>query len=541
MTTLKIDLSDTFIALALGEDRYLSDIKSQDLWDSTDLAAKALKDFLKLKGIGNQKTVYFVLPIKMLNYQVVTLPEKIKEREKKVLLGLELDKSKFATNFNYKKLDITLRDEDGSSLCDYMVLGAKRGVHEKLLALAKSLNFKQIRAVPSFMLFVPRVTERLSATAYVGEDRTEIAIWGSGFPLAVAAIPNTGDQMEDINRFINGYFDKVENLDLTNIRLYGPKMRDAALAFSLNYPNEIINDPAHAIAAALYKAEGQLDVLIKTKLPNPPIAMTPRNMVFFLSFVALIGLISYTSYLGSNTNRYRHELKRLSKRAEHMKLIYAAAKRLDGQKLELETERDFYLKITKRRTPWHMILFDLGDLTPRNLWFERFNSTKNTVMIAGKATTPEDVAALSLNLSNSSRYFEEAQVMGMRDYKESDKVYTEFQLTAKLKSPLTKIKEEAVEAKPVEATLKPGTKTVKPIGHAGSTAAKTNHAALPATSTKTVTASNSTGVASKTTVAPRATSTTTVHTTATTSPAKTSASSKAAAVKAASKAYHAVY
>ncbi len=512
MTTLKIDLSDTFIALALGEDRYLSDIKSQELWDSTDTAAKALKNFLQLKNIGSQKTVCFSLPIKMLNYQVVTLPEKIKEREKKVLLGLELDKAKFANNFNYKKLEITLRDEDGASLCDYMVLGPKRGVLEKLQALAKVLNFKQIRAVPSFMLFAPRVTERLSATAYVGEDRTEIAIWGSGFPLAVAAIPNTGDQMEDINRFINGYFDKVENLELSNIRLYGPKMRDAGLAFSLNYPNEIITDPAHAIAAALYKAEGQLDVLIKTKLPNPPIAMTPRNMVFFLSFVALIGLISYTSYLGSNTNRYKHELSRLSKRAEHMKLIYAAAKRLDSEKLELESERDFYLKITKRRTPWHMILFDLGDLTPRNLWFERFNSTKNTVMIAGKATAPEDVAALSLNLSNSSRYFEEAQVMGMRDYKESDKVYTEFQLSAKLKSPLAKPKELTTEAKTAETPVKAAVKTVnKATVHSPAATTVTKGTARATTTTAKATASGAT------------------------------VSSKTAAVKAASKAYHAVY
>lgn len=519
MTTLKIDLSDTFIALALGEDRYLSDIKSQELWDSTDTAAKALKAFLALKNIRSQKLVCFTLPIKMLNYQVVTLPEKIKEREKKVLLGLELDKTKFFNNFNYKKLDITLRDEDGASLCDYMVLGPKRGVYEKLQALAKFLNFNQIKAVPSFMLFTPKVTERLSATAYVGEDRTEIAIWGSGFPLAVAAIPNTGDQMEDINRFINGYFDKVENLDLSNIRLYGPKMRDAGLAFSLNYPNEIISDPTHAIAGALYKAEAQLDVLIKTKLPNPPIAMTPRNMVFFLSFVALLALIGYTSYLGSNTNRYRHELSRLSHRAEHMKLIYAAAKRLDGQKLELESERDFYLKITKRRTPWHLILFDLGDLTPRNLWFERFNSTKNTVMIAGKATTPEDVAALSLNLSNSSRYFEEAQVMGMRDYKESDKTYTEFQLAAKLKSPLAKPKQEAT---PVIAS-----------GAKQSTAQKT--VAVKAgvkTVNRATTAVHGTPTTTNVTK-------TTVRTTTSTAPVQSTAASKAAAVKAANKAYHA--
>jgi|GEM_PF-1989471 len=526
MTTLSLDLSDSHISIALGEDRYISEIKSQEFWDNTEPTLKLVKDFLATKNIRNFAELTVVLPVKALNFQIVTLPEKIKEREKKVLLGLELDKGKFSTNFNYKKLDVTVREEDGVSLCDYIVLGAKRGAYERLQLLAKSLAVKRLRGVPSFMLFAPRAAERLSATAYVGEDRTEISLWGSGYPLAIAAIPNTGDQMEDINRFIAGYFDKVENLNLTVVRLYGAKMRDAGQAFSLNYPNEILSDPAHAVAGALSKAPGQMDVLIKTKLPSPPIAMTGRNMVFFASAVLLAALLSYTTMLKADIGRYKHELSRLSHRAEHMKRIYATAKKLESSKLELEQERDFYLKITKRRAPWHLIMYDLGDLTPRNLWFERFNAAKNTVMIAGKATSPEDVAALSLNLSNSSRYFEDAQVMGMRDYKESDKTYTEFQLTAQLKSPLAKPKEEVVasEAKPAAA---PSTKAVAAKSVAQPTTTAAQKAKISHESSAKQSATTSTQLASKQ-----------VHTAATT---VTSKATKATAVKAAHKAYHSAF
>ncbi len=490
MTALVIDLSDEFISVALGDDYYLSDIRSTEFWDSAETASNSLKAFLDLKNIRNVRAAVFTLPIKAINYQVVTLPEKIKEREKKVLLGLELDKSKFTNSFNYKKLDITQREEDGTTLCDYMILGPKRGVEERLAILAKLLNIKTLRAVPSFMLFVPRATERLSASVYLGEDRSEITLWGAGFPLAVAAIPNTGDQLEDINRFISGYFDKVENIDISVVRLYGPRMRDASLAFSLSYPNEIISNPSHAIAASLAKAHGQIDLLLKTKLPKPPIAVTPRNLTFLFSALALTGLIAYTSYLESSTARYKHDLERLSYRAEHMKHIYAEAKKLEDTKSELETERDFYLKITKRRAPWHLIMFDLGDLTPRNMWFERFNAVKNNIMISGKATNPEDVAALSLNLSNSSRYFEDAQVIGMRDYKEADKTYTEFQLAAKLKSPLSrtiagekaaKASESKTASKPASATVESkaktsNTSTASPSPKSTSTVAKKNNA-----------------------------------------------------------------
>ncbi len=534
MTALVVDLSDEFISVALGDDYYLSDIRSTEFWDSVETASKSLKAFLDLKNIRNPRAATFTLPIKALNFQIVTLPEKIKEREKKVLLGLELDKTKFTNNFNYKKLEITQRTEDGTLLCDYMILGPKRGVLERLESLSKLLNIKTMRATPSFMLFSPRVTERLSATVYLSEDRSEITLWGAGQPLSIAVIPNTGDQLEDINRFIAGYFDKVENLDISVVRLYGPRMRDASLAFSLSYPNEILKDPAHAIAASLAKAQGQIDILIKTKLPKPPIAVTPRNLTFLVSALGLIGLIAYTSYTESDTTRYKHELQRLSHRAEHMKQVYAEAKKLEDAKSELETERDFYLKITKRRAPWHLIMYDLGDLTPRNMWFERFNAIKNNVMIAGKATSPEDVAALSLNLSNSSRYFEDAQVVGMRDYKEADKTYTEFQLTARLKSPLSKT-QEGEKAK--EAEAKAEAKVVAANKAASNQAPFTKAAATKTTATHPSTTSHpaSTGAAPTKSVSSKTTSSPSQPAT------RSSTNAKASAVKAANKAYHAAH
>ncbi len=445
MTTLVIDLSDEFIAVANGDDYYLSTISSRAFWDSSETCHKTLKDFLEGHNLRSPRTLIFSLGIKSLNYQVISLPEKIKEREKKVLLGLEIDKNKFKLCFNYKKLDLTLREEDGILVCDYIVLGLKNGLQEQLQNFAKSINVKNIRAIASFMLFSPSPTESLSATAYIGNEHSEICIWGGSQPLAIAAIPNTGDPLEDLSRFISNYSEQIENLEISNIRLYGPRVPEVGL----NYPYQSLPNPNSAIASSLSRAAGQMDLLIKTKLPKPPIAITFRNLSFLFSFLALAGLIVYTSILESNTLRYKHELRRLNHRAERMKQINAQAKKLESQKIEHQGERDFYLKISKRRIPWHLIFFELGDLSPRNLWFERFNASKNNVLIAGKASSPEDVAALSLNLSNSSRYFKDAQVIGMRDYKEGPKTYVEFQLNAKLKSPL---EPQVSETKPSQSS-----------------------------------------------------------------------------------------
>lgn len=436
VNTLIIDLSDEFISLAAGEEFYLTDISSKSFWEDPLETYQDFNDFLALKNIKEVKTALFTLPVKALAYQVVTLPENIEEKEQKILLGLEIEKNKFPdSRFSFKKLELTKREEDGTPLCDYFIVGPKKSSYKQLLNFAKQFNCKEIQAVPSYNLFKPNGDERLSATALVTTNFTEITIWAADDAISIAHIPSSGDQMEDINRYLSEYFNQVENVELANVRLYGSKMQDASLVFSLNYPNQILDNPRVAVASALNKAKHEKNILEKTQLPRPPIAMNARN----ISFLAAAGLLAlvfiFTSYVSADNMRLKSQLSVLRRKASSTKKIYAQAKKLENDKRSLDNEKSFYLNITKRRTPWHHIFYELSDLTPRNLWLERFSGNKMNLNFAGKAENPEQVSMFSINLNNNSQYFFDAQIMGTRDYKEGENTYSEFQLSAKLKSP----------------------------------------------------------------------------------------------------------
>ena len=106
--------------------------------------------------------------------------------------------------------------------------------------------------------------------------------------------------------------------------------------------------------------------------------------------------------------------------------------------MELNSQREFFIDITKRRTPWNKILSDMSKMTPKEVWFDRFSGDKTKVLIIGKARSAEDVSALSINLNNNSEFVREALILGTRDYEENNQKYSEFQIAAKLKSPTGK-------------------------------------------------------------------------------------------------------
>ncbi len=433
MSSLFLDISEEFVSINVDGTHHVTNIESSQLWENPENLGIDVKEFLKEKEI-KEKDLVLTVPIINLNYQIVTLPE-IEEKDKLTLLGLEIDSDIITKRFNYFELAVTKREEEGGTVCDYMVLSLKPGIYEQVLEFTKGTGLNLSKVVPSFFLVAPAQREGLTASAWVGNDRLEIVIWGKNNPLAMSTADNTGDQMGDINRYISHYFDQFGGLELSKIKLYGPRMRDASLTYSLTYPNEIIEDPRLVLCKRLPAAEECLDISQIVKLPRPPLEFNARNIgVLVAGALAIIMLFVTSFYYLENTSK-NGELVVLRTEVDKNKKLLIKSRQLERKVKELEKEKDFYLSITKRRTPWAEILTELAKLTPKALWIERLNATKATLQISGKATKPEEVSDFEINLNNSSSFFKNAQVVGIRDFLQEGRKYTEYQMMVKLNSP----------------------------------------------------------------------------------------------------------
>jgi Tfp pilus assembly protein PilN len=227
------------------------------------------------------------------------------------------------------------------------------------------------------------------------------------------------------------------------IYLYGPRMKDSALGFGLTYPHVICDDPTRYLSRYLFRAPDQINIAKVTKLPRAPIPMTPRNLTFIASALLAALMIFLMGLTHADNLSQKHRLATLERKSAQYKKLNSHYRALEKQELEQEAEKDFYLSITKRRTPWDQIFKDISKLTPKELWFERINASKMKLLIMGKARSAEDVSDLSINLNNNSKYVQDALIIGTRDYEEENgSKYSEFQIQAKFKSPTGKFTEK---------------------------------------------------------------------------------------------------
>ncbi len=433
---LIVDISEEFVTLNFNGDTYISEISATSFIGNTTEATKILSQEIKNKA-AQAKEVIFTLPICYLNHQIVTLPDNVNHKEQMVFLGLELNRGLMGKQFNIKKLTVTKRNDNGQELCDHLLTAAKPQVLSKLESFAKVLGITIKAVIPSlYLLDVDNINE-LRASVWAGESKTEIVIWGKNEALSLGSIPNSGDQIGDINRFIINYFDHVDNLNLSMVYLFGPRMKDSAFGFGLTYPHQILENPAKYLQDHLHRAVEftALDVTKTQNIPRPPLALTPRNLVFLGSAVAVALMVFLTGFNQAYNLRNRSELNKLREQVIKVKKLNNQYQQLEKEKIQLTTEKNFYLDITRRRTPWELIFNDISALTPKDLWFERVNGSKNKIIILGKAKNIDDVSALSINLNANSKYLENVLILGTRDYDEDGNTYNEFQMSCKLKSP----------------------------------------------------------------------------------------------------------
>lgn len=443
---LILDLSEEFVGICHQSKAEQLSIPVNDFFNSPELTIDALANQIKSKEIEFDELVVSI-PLACINHQIVTLPDNVTDKEKLIFLGIEINKNLIGKHFGVMRLDVTKRNEAEQPLCDYLILAPKQEAFQRIQDLTKTLNTKLFSVIPSFMLLGAEPVNDLRATAWIGEDRSEIVIWGKDNPLAMTYIENTGDQMGDVNRFIVQYFDHVDNLNLSMVYLFGPRMRDSALGFGLTYPHMIFEDPSKYLLKNLHKATEQLNIAKELKLPRPPIAMTPRNITFIASGSIAAILILLTLFLGIANVALGGELKTLETEANKNKQLLAKIKSLQKEKAELVAEKDFYVDITRRRTPWSEIMSDISKLTPKDLWFERLSGNKMKIMIFGKAQSNDDVSSLAINLNSNSQYLQDVQIMGTRDFEENNSIYSEFQLSARLKSPTGEYEEVQTNSK----------------------------------------------------------------------------------------------
>lgn len=447
-SVLIIDISEEFICFSDSVHIQKSEVLVSSLINNTNEALKTIA--LEIKNMQRDfKGIVFTVPIAYLNYQIATLPENLSDKNKMMFLGLEINRSLIGKRFGINRLNVTKREENGQELCDYLICAVKPAIVSKLEALSKLCSIKIKAIIPSFYLVeIPEVNE-LQASVWAGEDRTEIVIWGKNETLSLGSIANTGDTIGDINRFIGNYFEHVNDLNLSTLHLFGPKMRDAGIAFGLSYKNKIFEDPVRYLANRLTLSLDllHLNIYRLTNLPKPPLAMTTRNLIFIGSAIAFSLIVFLTGFNQANNLRRQIELNKLEQQASKAKKLNGIYQKLQKEKTELSAERDFYLEITRRRTPWQLIFTDLSNLTPKNLWFERITCSKNKMLILGKARKVEDVSSLSINLNSNSKYFDHALVLGTRDYQEETNTYNDFQISTQLKSPNANKKTETTSTK----------------------------------------------------------------------------------------------
>ncbi len=443
---LILDFSEEQVAMHFNGSSEQLSTRVNDIFNSPEIALESLRAELKAKEIIFTDLIVSI-PLACINYQVVTLPDNVSDKDKLVFLGLEINRKLIGKHFGVMRLDVTKRDEGEQPLCDYLILSPKAEVLSRIIEIEKALETKLFSVIPSFMVLGAEPVNELRATAWLGEDRSEIVIWGKDSPLAMSYIPNNGDQTADVNRFIVQYFDHVDNLNLSMVYLFGPRMRDSALGFGLTYPHVIFNDPTRYLLNNLYKAPEQLNIAKEIKLPRAPIPMTPRNITLIASGGIFALLLVLTILLSLMNLAANSEKNKLEAEAIKNKKYVNEIKSLQKEKAAMSAEKDFYLDITRRRTPWAAILADISKLTPKDLWFERLNATKMKVMVFGKAQTADDVSNFAINLNSHSEYVEDVQIMGTRDYEENNRVYSEFQLSSRLKSPTGKFEETEPEKK----------------------------------------------------------------------------------------------
>lgn len=432
--SLIIDISEDYIYLHNQARTIITPILVKDFFLHNELSLEMLKAELKNNNI-HAKNLYLTLPLAFINHQLVTLPENVSDEEKLVFLGLEINRQLISNVFGVHKLDVTRRQEGDQELCDYLVLSPKPEPYKKLKLLIKTFDMNLLSIIPSFYTLEPEKLNDLRATAWLGESRSDIVIWGKDNPLALASIPNTGDQVGDINRFIVEYFDHIDDMNLSMIYLYGPRMKDSALGFGLTYPHMIFDDPTKYVLNNFYKIENKINIAGNIKLPRPPLALTPTNLSFIFAGLALAFLILASLGIHLYSLNLSKELSQLENKLSQQKNLVSKYHALEKQIAKKEIAKDFYLSISKRRIPWHSILSDLSRMTPSELWFDRLNANSSKVLISGRARSVEDITALAINLEESAKYIQQAQLLGLREYEENDRTFNEFQISAKLKSP----------------------------------------------------------------------------------------------------------
>jgi len=357
ITPLILDISEEYVYLHKDGRSYATEILVNDVFAHPELTVEAIKAEINNNNVRSSDVVFSV-PVVCINHQLVSLPENVSDKEKLVFLDLEINKSVIGKRFGVHKLDVTKRKEGDQELCDYLILSIKKEVYERFEAIAKALSWNIKSIIPSFYsLGADRISD-LRATAWIGDDRTEIVIWGKDNPLALSYLPNTGDQIGDVNRFIVEYFDHVETVNLSMVYLFGPKMRDSALGFGLTYPHMIFDDPAKYLFKNFHNVLGKVDISKAMKLPRAPLAMTPINITFIACAVAFVLLVSATLVTQALNFRLESQFKTLQRQEEK-----------------------------------------------------------------------------AINLDQSSKYIKEAQLLGTRDYEENNQQFSEFQISAKLRSP----------------------------------------------------------------------------------------------------------
>jgi len=431
--SLIIDFSSEKVLISLDSFVRKTQINSDDFFRKPKQAHEDLKKELKSYGVKAARVI-FSLGIRYLSKQVIPLPDEAPQDEKLKLMSIELDRNSFEEVFACERLSVTERMVAGERICDYLLIAPQKAIKSLCLSFTKKINAKLIKFVASYNLFNPH-SENEIISVFPQKTQTEIVFWSYGFPVAISSLNSSPDPANDINRFLDIYQNDLENkaLNIENIDIFGSSLEDYSFT-NLSHRVNLRGDYEEFLIANLPSASAFPDISKKVKLPAEPFRMDFPNLfhltsvIFLMVTIALGGFASLQNISLDNKHAvFQNEVKVYERQM-------LEKKRLKQQLLELNKEKDFYYSITRRRAPWDLILKELSSLTPKGLWIERFSAARNTLVMIGKAEKVNEVSAFAVNLSHSSKYFDDVLLSGSRDYTDG-LVYKEFQITAKLQSP----------------------------------------------------------------------------------------------------------
>lgn len=161
-----------------------------------------------------------------------------------------------------------------------------------------------------------------------------------------------------------------------------------------------------------------------------------------LAFLLTLGIVGYV-HVGINKkiDKTIKEKERIDKEIKELQKEASALKEYKKRVSELETRRDVIRKLQSERNGPVMLMDEIGDIMPRELWIDNFKLKGSKLTITGYAADNETLATFMRGLNNSD-YFKGVTLTQSKKSKKEGLSVNTFTLNMRVEYPKLEGEEE---------------------------------------------------------------------------------------------------